>query len=152
MKKVFFLFLVSTIGFTILAQTNNGNEADIELIKKVIQTAYVEGLQNEGDFAKIDKGFHPDFALLIPGKGNEMEKLTLTAWKEKIKANLASGKLPRKPEEKVSIKFLFVDITGNAAVAKFEFYVGNKLTFLDYQFLYKFEDGWKIVSKIYYKY
>jgi len=45
-----------------------------------------------------------------------------------------------------------VDVTGNAAMAKFEFYVGDKLTFVDYQFLYRFGDQWKIVSKIYFRY
>ena len=60
--------------------------------------------------------------------------------------------LPKKEENKVSVKFLLVDVTGNAAVAKFEFYVGQKLTFVDYQFLYKFQENWKIVSKIYYKF
>jgi hypothetical protein len=45
-----------------------------------------------------------------------------------------------------------VDVTGDAAVAKFEFYVGIKLAYVDYQFLYKFADGWKIVSKIFHKY
>ncbi len=152
MKKTILLFVICCSYFSISAQSNSGSDADIDLVKKTIQTAYVEGLQNEGDFTKIDKGFHPKFALLIPEKGNEMKKFTLSEWKEKIKTDLASGKLPRKPEEKVSIKFLYVDITGNAAVAKFEFYVGSKLTFLDYQFLYKFDDGWKIVSKIYHKY
>jgi len=37
-------------------------------------------------------------------------------------------------------------------MAKFEFYVGARLTFVDYQFLYKFGEDWKIVSKIFYKY
>ena len=138
--------------FSSSAQTISKNEAEIEAIKKTIQTAYVEGLQNEGDFTKIDKGFHPDFELLIPDKSGELTKYSLTEWKEKIRKDLASGKLPKKGEDIVSIKFLFVDVTGNAAVAKFEFYVGQKLTFVDYQFLYKFQEDWKIVSKIYYKY
>ncbi|MBC8321836.1 MAG: nuclear transport factor 2 family protein [Bacteroidetes bacterium] len=36
-------------------------------------------------------------------------------------------------------------------MAKFEFYIGNKLTYIDYISLDKFKDGWKIVSKIFYK-
>jgi hypothetical protein len=152
MKEVFILLFAAVISISLRAQHQTGNEEDIELIKKTIQTAYVEGLQNEGDTIRINQGFHPDFDLLIPGQDGALEKYSLTAWKEKIRANLASGKLPRKAEEKISIKFLFVDVTGNAAVAKFDFFVGTKLTFTDYQFLYKFRDGWKIVSKIFYKY
>jgi hypothetical protein len=152
MKKILWLMIVSAISFSVCAQQQGANEADIALIRATIQIAYVEGLQNEGDTVKINSGFHPGFELLIPGKNGELEKYSLTAWKEKIKASLASGKLPRKEADKVSVKFLNVDVTGDAAMAKFEFYVGEKLTFVDYQFLYKFKDGWKIVSKIFYKY
>ena len=46
------------------------------------------------------------------------------------------------------MKFLFIDIAGNVAVAKIEFYEGKELNFIDYMSLIKFEDGWKIISKI----
>jgi len=151
MKNLFFLFFF-TIAFVAANAQQNGNEAEIDLIKKTIQSAYVEGLQNEGDTIKINQGFDPGFELLIPGKDGKVEKYSLVEWKAKIKASLASGKLPRKGDERISIKFNSVDVTGNAAMAKFEFYVGTKLTFVDYQFLYKFADGWKIASKIFYKY
>ena len=152
MKKVLFLLIVFAISYSLQAQQQAANEGEVALIKNIIQTAYVEGLQNEGDTVKINQGFHPGFELLIPGSDGTLEKYSLTAWKEKIKANLRSGKLPRKADEKISVRFIFVDVTGNAAVAKFEFYVGPKLTYVDYQSLYKFTDGWKIVSKIFYKY
>ena len=128
------------------------SQTEIELIKQAIQTGYVEGLQNEGDFAKIDQGIHPDFALLIPGQGNELQQRTLTDWKKQIQADLAAGRLPRQPGNQVSIKFLLIDVIGNAAVAKFDFYIGDNRGYVDYQFLYKFADGWKIVSKIYHTY
>ncbi len=152
MKNLFLFLIMLVVGQSVQAQQQASNETDVQLIKKTIQTAYVEGLQNEGDTMKINQGFHPGFELLSPGKNGELEKYSLTEWKTKIKARLASGKLPRKADERISVKFLFVDVTGNAATAKFEFYVGTKLTFVDYQFLYKFGDDWKIVSKIYYKY
>ena len=123
-----------------------------EIIKKVIQTAYVEGLLNEGNFEKIDKGFHPDFQLLGIGKGDEMWKYSISDWKKAVKRDLKSGKLPKNKNERVSVKFLSIDITTNVAIAKFDFYVGNKLIYTDYQSLYKFQSGWKIVSKVFYKY
>ena len=46
------------------------------------------------------------------------------------------------------MKFLFIDIAGNVAVAKIEFYEGEELNYIDYLSLMKFEGGWKIVSKI----
>ncbi len=44
-----------------------------------------------------------------------------------------------------------IDVTGTAAVAKLEFYVGKTLKYIDYMSLYKFGDEWKIVNKIFYK-
>ena len=53
------------------------------------------------------------------------------------------------PKEKVSFKFLMVDVVGNAGFAKIEFYKGDKLAYTDFLSLYRFKDGWKLVAKIY---
>lgn len=124
---------------------------DQEMIKKVIQTAYVEGLQNRGDQGKIDAGVHPGFRMLGIGPGREMWELPVYTWKERVAKDVSEGRKPRKPGEEVSVKFLDVDVSGTAAVAKIEFYVGEKLTFIDYISLYKFGEEWKMVSKIFYK-
>ena len=58
---------------------------------------------------------------------------------------------PVKDEEKVTAKFPIIDITGNAAMVKLEYYKGGNHVFTDYLSLYKFEEGWKIVSKIYFR-
>jgi len=126
-------------------------EAEKEQIKQVVQTAYVEGLQNEGDLQKIESGFHPDFNLLGIGEGDQMWKYPIAEWKANQVKKLEAGELPLKGKKKVSVEFKQVDVTGTAAVVKLEFYVGKKLTYVDYLSLYKFDDGWKIVSKIFYK-
>lgn len=147
MKKLFLITLLfSAIG--LIAQNIDKEK---EAIKRVIQTAYVEGLQNEGDAAKIDSGIHPDFVLLGIGEGNDMWKYSITDWKAKTEKKVKDGELPRTGDDKVSIKFKTIDVTGTAAMAKIEFYVGDKLTYVDYISLYKFEDGWKMVNKIFYK-
>ncbi len=152
MKTAMIILVLTILGFSVTAQSQIKDEAEINQIQSVIQSAYVDGLQNDGDFAKIDKGFHPGFELLIPEENGGLKKYSLAEWKEKIKANLASGKMPKKGDDRISVKFLLVDVTGNAAMAKFEFYIGPKLTYIDYQFLYKYHDGWKIVSKIYHRF
>ena len=63
-----------------------------------------------------------------------------------------NGILPKSDKGIVTVEFKSIDITGTAAVAKIEFFVDNVLTYVDYISLYKFEDGWKIVNKIYYKF
>lgn len=128
------------------------SQVDEDAIKQVIQTAYVEGLQNEGDIEKIDSGIHPGFHLLGIGKDDKMWNLPIAEWKVKTIKKLENGELPRTGDQLVSIKFLNIDITGTAAVAKIEFYVGDQLTFIDYISLYKFGQKWKMVNKIFYKF
>ena len=40
-----------------------------------------------------------------------------------------------------------MDVTGNAATVRLELYRDGKHAFTDYLSLYRFPDGWKIVSK-----
>ncbi len=154
MTKLFLsTILILALSFSAFAQADVDVKKDQEAIKKVIQSAYVEGLQNEGNLDKIDKGFHPGFNLIGIGQGKQSWKLPIYNWKESTKKKLKEGKLPKKDKDQmVSVKFLSVDVTGTAAVVKLEFYVGKKLTYVDYLSLYKFEDDWKIVSKIFYKF
>ncbi|MCT4648555.1 MAG: nuclear transport factor 2 family protein [Carboxylicivirga sp.] len=149
MRRLSVLIILLFVVVSLFAQDNG---KDVEAIKKVIQTAYVEGLQNEGDLAKIDSGIHPDFALLGIADGGQIWKLTIDEWKKKIIDRKKAGQLPRSKDSLISIKFLSVDVTGTAAVAKFEFYVGKDLKYVDYISLYKFNEGWKLVSKIYYQF
>jgi hypothetical protein len=50
-----------------------------------------------------------------------------------------------------SAEFPLVEVTGTAAICKVELTRGGKLVFTDYLALYKFEDGWKIVGKSFYR-
>ena len=52
-------------------------------------------------------------------------------------------------ESKTSYDFRLVDITKNAAVAKLDVYKGTTHFSTDYMLLYKFEECWKTVSKIF---
>ncbi|NOY36279.1 MAG: nuclear transport factor 2 family protein [Chlorobi bacterium] len=148
MKKQMFItiLLLSTI---VLSAQNTDQEK--EAIKKVIQTAYVEGLQNEGDAEKIELGFHPDFYMLGIGNGNSMWKYSISDWKAKVVQKRKSGELPNKGSNIVSVKFKSIDVTNTAASVKLDFFIGEKHTYTDYMLLYKFGDSWKIVSKIFTK-
>ncbi|NQU32337.1 MAG: nuclear transport factor 2 family protein [Bacteroidetes bacterium] len=143
-------FILITILLSTIVITAQDVEHEKEAIKKVIQTAYVEGLQNEGDIDKIDSGIHPDFDLLGIGKNNNMWKYSIKDWKAKTVKKVEDGDLPRKGDQ-VSVVFKNIDITGNAAMAKIDFYIGKKLAYVDYISLYKFEEGWMMVNKIFYK-
>ena len=150
MKKAILLSVFISLSFSALfAQDKQQKEK--ELIKKVIQTAYVDGLCNNADEEAVKKGFHPGFDLLSAGDGNTMWKLPIYNWIEIATDGKKKGNKYSFQNEFTTIKFLFIDIAGTIATAKIEFYEGKKLNYIDYLSLIKFEDGWKIVSKIAYQ-
>jgi hypothetical protein len=133
------LFIVSAA-----AKAQTGDE---DAIKAVITSAYVEGIQNRGTADEIRKGFHPSFNMLRL-TDNEIKPLPIEEWI----VNLEKAKKDNPtPPARAEAKFLNIDVTGNAAVVKLELYRAGKKTFTDYLVLYKFTEGWKIVSKTYYR-
>lgn len=131
-------------------QAQDFNSAQ-KAIANLIQLSYAEGLQNEGDFQKIEDGFHPQFVMISKGSADSLDFLKLERWKEVKKESKAEGKLPRQAANKVTLSFDFIDISGDVAVAKVKYYEGEELTYLDYISLYRYESEWKIISKIYQK-
>jgi hypothetical protein len=115
-------------------------------IKVLVQSAYVDGLQNLGDLEKTRAGFHPDFVLLGLRDG-KLTRLPIAEWIASAEKRKADG---AKPPLTVC-KFLVVDVTGSAASVKLELSQNDTRIFTDYLSLYKFPDGWKIVGKIYYR-
>lgn len=122
---------------------------DEEAIRTVIQSAYVDGLQNWGDIEAIRAGFHPTFELLSKTKENEIQKLPIGKWIEMVEARKAQN--PGGPEFLTTAEIHQIDITADAAMAKLDLIRNEKRIFTDYLLLYKFEEGWRIVGKIYYR-
>ncbi|MFC2096153.1 nuclear transport factor 2 family protein [Bacteroidota bacterium] len=125
-------------------------ETEEDAIKKTIQTAYVDGLQNKGSVEDIENGFHPGFNLLGV-KDNMLTKFPIHSWIQSFENRKAKDLAPPTEEQKITCKYLLIDITGNAAMAKIQLNRNGELIFTDYLQLYKFDEGWKIVSKIYYR-
>ncbi|MEE4257089.1 MAG: nuclear transport factor 2 family protein [Bacteroidales bacterium] len=147
MKKTLSLILILLMGTAVFAQKV---KEDKEAIKNVILTAYVDGLQNNGDLDATRAGFHPGFELLI-FRNNIMDKLPIYNWIKYKEMGKAKNPDPLPEDELTSCDFEFIDITGTAAIAKIHLSKGGKKIFTDYLSLYKFNEGWKIVSKIYYE-
>jgi len=151
MKKwnlVIFCLLISVLFANAREQDTN---AEKELIKKVIQSAYVDGLCNNADRVAVEKGFHPGFLLMGVGQGNSMWKHPIYNWIESAEAGKAKGNKYAFQNEFTTVKYQFIDVSGNAAVAKIDFYEGEVHKFVDYISLLKFKDGWKIISKTFHK-
>jgi hypothetical protein len=121
-------------------------QSDENAIKVLIQSAYVDGLQNLGDLEKTKAGFHPDFVLLGLRDGT-LTRLPIAEWIASAEKRKADGVKP----PLTVCRFLAVDVTGSAASVKLELHQNDKRIFTDYLSLYKFPDGWQIVGKIYYR-
>lgn len=143
MKKISLIFLLTCLSFALAAQSQNEENA----IKKVIQEAYIDGLQNLGNIQTIRDGFHPDFEMLVFRNG-QMSKLPIGTWIERVEQRKAN---PSTTPPNITGKFLDVEITGTVAMVKLELHRNGNRIFTDYISLYKFEDGWKLVSKVYYQ-
>jgi Putative lumazine-binding len=139
-SKVLGTVLVSCLVVT--AAVVRADEA--AAVKAVVQSAYVEGVHASFDPSRMREGFHPDFRMLVLRDG-KMTAVPLEEWISRIEAR--EKEIPNAPKPKVRAEFPMVNVTDNAAVVRVELYRDGKHAFTDYLLLYKFPDGWKIVSK-----
>jgi len=143
MKKILVMSIL-LLSFTTYVLGQN----DEDQIKEVVQKAYVDGIQNKGSLTDIDQGFHPCFQLIgVHDDGNRVNITPIYNWREGVRAFKEAN--PEAAISKRTCKFILIDITGQAAIAKIELYTNDKKDFTDYLSLYKFKDGWRIVNKIY---
>lgn len=126
--------------------------AERATIVQVVTDAYIDGVHNFRDPAAMRRGFHPDFEMLMLRDG-KLVKVPLAKWIEGMEARnlkepppVASAEAPRA----TSAKFPSVEISGTAATCKVEVWRDGKQLFTDYLALYRFDDGWKIVSKTFF--
>ena len=121
--------------------------SDKELIKLVIEKAYIEGIHTTQDEKVIRSGFHKDFEMLVY-KDDAIEKVTIDTWFKRIEQlKKDNSELWSKETHNDSMQ---INVTGYAASVRFDVYKGNIFFSTDYMLLYKFKDGWKIVSKIFF--
>lgn len=121
-------------------------DADDDAIRQVIQKAYVEGIQTTGDAEAIRAGFDPQFIMFVP-KDEGIEQMSIETWISRIEKSLAEN--PDRETPNVSAEIDVLDKSGNVAVARIKVTRNGKHVFTDYMSLYKREDGWKIVAKVY---
>ena len=148
MKKI---YCISTVLFLVLngsvfSKTFSGHSADsteIQNVQQVIIESYVNGIFLKGDYKLVKKGWHSDCNIVIFENGR-LKKLPAQYWVDRLK------KHPKPLDPNVTYKFIDVKVTGYAAVAIIEIFSKGKPLYTDYMSLYKFKDGWKIATKIYY--
>lgn len=142
MKTLSILLLAMLFQITLIAQSDEQN------VKQVITSAYIDSIHNGGPVENIQKGFHPTFNMLRLME-NDVKPLPIDEWIKNIEANRA--KQGGAAFSKVEGKFISVTVAGTAANAVLEIYRDGKKIFTDNLLLYKFAEGWRIVSKTYYR-
>lgn len=148
MKKVS-LFL--TLALFVFAASANDTDKEKQAIQQVIQSAYIDGIHNLGEVEDIRNGFHPGFNLLGVNGNDQLTKFPIYSWIESVEKRKEQNPDGRPEEEMVTCKYNKIDVTGNAAQAEIELYRKGEKLFTDYLQLYKFKEGWRIVSKIYHR-
>ena len=119
---------------------------DKQAIEQVIEKAYIRGIHGNQDEKTVRSGFHRDFAMLVL-QGNALEKVMVDEWLARVEVMKTEN--PELWEAETRHTFELVDVNGYAAVAKLEVYKGTTHFSTDYMLLYRFEEGWRIVSKIF---
>ncbi len=147
MKKFAAPFIfIAVLLLAVSSSAVAGDEADV---KDVIKTAYIEGVHIESSPEKMRAGFHPDFTMSVL-RDDKIVKVSLDDWIGRMEAGNKEKKMDA-PKPNVTYEFPEVNVEGNAAVARVELHRDGKHIFTDYLSLYKFEDGWKIVAKIFHR-
>ena len=137
----FFLFLL--LPASLLAQPHQARHADEAAIQEVLVTAYVEGVFIHRDAEAVRKGFHPDFLMHVYHEGQLIQG-SLDMWLERL--GLDGTKNPKKIDYTIET----IDVTGTTASVKMKLYEDTQQIYTDYFGLYRFEDGWKIVNKVFF--
>ena len=120
--------------------------SDQEAIKEVIERAYIQGIHGNQDEAIVKSGFHQDFAMLVLQE-NKIEKVPVDLWLERVEGMKADN--PEMCTAETRYNFELVDSAEYAAVTKIDVWKGQVHFSTDYMLLYKFEEGWRIVSKVF---
>jgi len=141
MKKLLFVFAM----IVPLATFAQGEE---DAVKNVVTSAYVQGIHNGGPIDDIRKGFHPSFTMLR-FSNNEVNPLSIEEWIANIEKGRSQN--PNPSTVKTEAKFLQISVAGTAANVVLELYRDNKKIFTDNLLLYKFNEGWRIVGKTFYR-
>ena len=143
MKKLLILvfsFMLLTAGLK-AADTPDETAA----VKKAVTEGYIEGIFLKGDAELVKKWWHEACDVVVLTKEG-LQKIPVSAWVSRLEKN------PGSPFAGITVTHEFEDVkvTGTAALAVVRVFFDGKQKYTDYLNLYKFEDGWKIVTKTYY--
>ncbi len=98
------------------------------------------------DTQKMAIGYHKDFAIFY-SEGQELRKLQLNDWVTMVETYKQSG--DRSGQRNFEYEIVQIDIVETAAYVKLKLVRKGILVFTDLITMLKFDDQWKIVTKVY---
>lgn len=134
--------IVLVVGAAAWHPPVDADASDAEEIRRVVASAYIDGLHRNGSREAIRAGFHPAFVMQV-FRNDSISSVGIEEW---------IARLPRPgtpPGHTVGHRIPDVSISGLAAVARVEVTFDDRHVFTDYMSLYKFDEGWRIVAKIF---
>ncbi|HUF11515.1 MAG TPA: nuclear transport factor 2 family protein [Longimicrobiales bacterium] len=135
--------ILAALPFVQACAAGPSPEADNAAIQALIAEHYVDAVFSSRDEASVRSAFHPGFQLFALDDGTLL-MVSLDAWMD----HLELDGVPDTTE--VRHEVVFVDVSGDAAVARTELFVGGEHVYTDYFSLYRVPgSGWQVVSKIF---
>ena len=138
---VLFLGMLLVAGGFVAADAADEKEA----VKETIVSGYIEGIFLKGDPELVKKGWHEDCDIVMY-RDKKLQKLPAKFWVDRLEKKPG----PPRPGVKVTYEFEDVKVVGNAALAVVKVFADGKQKYTDFMNLYKFDSGWKIVTKTFY--
>lgn len=151
MNRRFSWVAVGTVILAVAIQSyglapENERETMRQDVEQVVVDAYILGIHGTQDEKQVKAGFHESFRMLVP-EGEAVRPVSVDEWLAFIEESKQTD--PETWKAKTTYTFDSVDVTDNAASVKIQVYKDKKHFSTDYMLLYRFTDGWKIVSKIF---
>lgn len=118
-----------------------------EAVEELVKKSFLNGALNKLNVEDMERGFHPDFAILIPQENN-LFKLPLNMWMNVVTEYKTNPEKNQSNLRNVDYKLTTLDITDTAAVIKVELFRDEIQISTDFISLLKFSNGWKAVAKV----
>ena len=115
---------------------------DTDAIREVIRSAYIEGIHLNGSREDIRAGFHPEFVMSVYSDGG-VRPVSIEDWIARLPETGA------RPDYEVTFDVPTVTLVDDTAVAVVNVFFDGRHVYTDLMGLYRFEEGWRIVNKIF---
>ncbi|CAI9686789.1 hypothetical protein EAVNVH72_03490 [Elizabethkingia anophelis] len=145
MKTAILILSVLMITGKVNAQQEIQNEK--EELKSIVEQTFANGALNKLNINEMPRGFHSDFAILI-AKENDLFRLPLSDWMKVVEEYKNNPEKVKSGVRNLDYTIEVLEITGNTAVVKTQFFRDKKLIITDYLSYIKYPNGWKAVAKV----